>query len=153
ENALRAEGKTRWDLGREAYLERAWDWTRRYGGAIYNQLRAMGCSYDWSRMVFTLDDHYYRAVLTAFVRCYQRGWIYRGQRVTKWCTTCRTVVSDLEVQHRERETHLWYIRYPRADGSGHVVVATTRPETMLGDTGIAVRPGDARYAAQVGQRF
>jgi valyl-tRNA synthetase len=153
EQALRQEGKSRWDLGREAYLERAWEWTRKYGGTILEQLQALGCSYDWSRTRFTLDDGYYRAVTTAFVRCYERGWIYRGKRVMNWCATCQTVVSDLEVKHQDVAANLWQIRYPRVDGSGFVTVATTRPETMLGDTAVAVRPGDPRYAAQVGQLF
>jgi valyl-tRNA synthetase len=153
EAALREEGRSRWDLGREQYVERAWEWTRKYGGAIERQLRALGCSYDWSRMRFTLDEGYYRAVLTAFVRCYEQGWIYRGRRVLNWCATCQTVVSDLEVQHREVAASLWHIRYPRADGSGSVTVATTRPETMLGDTAVAVRPGDARYEPHLGRPF
>src|SRR5438067_3448120 len=153
EDALREEGLSRWELGREKYLERAWEWTHKYGGRILEQLKALGCSYDWSRTRFTLDDRYHRAVLTAFVRCYERGWIIRGKRVMNWCATCQTVVSDLEVKHQELNANLWYIRYPRADGSGHVTVATTRPETILGDTALAVRPGDARYAALVGERF
>lgn len=153
EQALREEGLTRWDLGRERYLERAWEWTRKYGGTILKQLQALGCSYDWSRTRFTLDDAYYRAVMTTFVECYNQGWIYRGKRVMNWCPTCQTVVSDLEVEHKEVAANLWHIRYPRADGSGSVTVATTRPETMLGDTAVAVRPGDERYAAQVGRIF
>lgn len=153
EAALKQEGRSRWDLGREQYTERAWEWTRKYGGTILRQLRALGCSYDWSRTRFTLDDGYYRAVVTAFVDFYNRGWVYRGKRVMNWCVTCRTVVSDLEVQHQEVTSHLWHLRYPAADGRGEVIVATTRPETMLGDTGIAVHPGDERYAAQVGRRF
>src|SRR5262249_18729746 len=142
EAALREEGKSRWDLGRERYLERAWEWTRQYGGTILQQLKAVGCSYDRSRTRSTPAHAYYRARLTPFVRCYERGWIYRGKRVMNWCATCQTVVSDLEVQHRELAANLWHIRYPRADGRGSVTVATTRPETMLGDTALAVRPGD-----------
>ncbi len=153
EATLREEGITRWELGRERYLERAWDWTRRYGGTILKQLQALGCSYDWSRTRFTLDDAYYRAVLTAFVHLYDRGLVYRGKRVMNWCATCQTVVSDLEVKHQDVEASLWHVRYPRADGNGHVTVATTRPETMLGDTAVAVHPGDARYSEHVGHRF
>src|SRR5207237_1619865 len=106
---------------------------------------------DWRRTRFTLDPDYYEAVLTAFVRFYERGWIYRGHRVIHWCIDCQTTVSDLEVIHQETPSSLWYIRYPAAGGSGEIVVATTRPETMLGDTGVAVHPEDERYKALVGR--
>ena len=166
DQALRREGLDRREMGRDAFLERAREWTQKYGGTILGQLRALGCSYDWSRTRFTLDEFvsdgpdtadwalgllyqrsgYARAVLTAFEHCYNRGWIYRGKRIVNWCPTCQTVVSDLEVQHRDLASHLWHIRYPSADGSEGITVATTRPETMLGDTGVAVSPSDARYA-------
>ncbi|MBI3909562.1 MAG: valine--tRNA ligase [Armatimonadetes bacterium] len=151
EQQMRSEGLTRWDLGRERFIERAWEWTRKYGGTILRQLRQMGCSYDWSRTRFTLDDAYYRAVLTAFVHFFHKGWIYRGKRVMSWCPECQTVVSDLEVVHKEIASHLWHIRYPTPDGTGGVVVATTRPETMLGDTAVAVHPSDQRYTGIVGR--
>jgi len=171
EQALRREGTSGAEIGREAFVARAREWTLTYGGAILGQLRALGCSYDWSRLRFTLDEFveagpetadwalgrlytrggYARAVLTAFVEFHRRGWIYRGERIVNWCPECRTVVSDLEVQHQDLASHLWHIRYPAADGGEGLVVATTRPETMLGDTGVAVNPGDARYAGLVGK--
>jgi valyl-tRNA synthetase len=170
EQSLKEQGLSRRDLGREGFGERARDWTLKYGGAILRQLEALGCSYDWSRLRFTLDEFveqgtetaawalgtlyersgYARAVLTAFVAFYEKGWIYRGERIVNWCPHCRTVVSDLEVQHREVPSHLWHIRYPAADGGPGLVVATTRPETMLGDTGVAVHPSDERYRTLVG---
>ncbi|UCH34233.1 MAG: valine--tRNA ligase [Armatimonadota bacterium] len=153
EAELAAEGTSRHALGREEFLERMWQWREKYGGTILKQLRALGCSYDWRRERFTLDDGYYRAVLTAFVHFYQRGWIYRGERVVNWCPACNTTVSDLEVEHREVDGKLWHIRYPAADGSSFVVVATTRPETMLGDTAVGVHPDDARYRALRGKTF
>jgi valyl-tRNA synthetase len=153
EQALAEEGISRHDIGREAFVERCWDWTRLYGGTIISQLKALGCSYDWRRERFTLDDAYYRAVLTAFVHFYRRGWIYRGERVVNWCPTCDTTVSDLEVEHREVDGKLWHIRYPTTDGSASVVVATTRPETMLGDTAVGVHPEDERYRDLRGKSF
>ncbi|MCK4298096.1 MAG: class I tRNA ligase family protein, partial [Planctomycetes bacterium] len=145
EQALAEEGSSRHDIGREAFVERCWDWTREYGGQIIDQLKALGCSYDWDHTGFTLDDAYYRAVLHAFVLLYQRGWIYRGHRVVNWCPTCASTVSDLEVEHKDHQGNLWHIRYPVVDGEGSVVVATTRPETMLGDTAVAVHSEDQRY--------
>jgi valyl-tRNA synthetase len=153
EQQLAAEGKSRRDLGRERFLRRMWQWREKYGGTILKQLRALGCSYDWRRERFTLDDAYYRAVLTAFVHFYRRGWIYRGERVVNWCPACNTTVSDLEVEHREVHGKLWHIRYPSVDGAAAVVVATTRPETMLGDTAIAVHPSDERYRGLHGKEF
>lgn len=170
EQALKKEGLSRWELGREGFLERAREWTLKYGGTILGQLQALGCSYDWSRTRFTLDEFvpegpdtaswglgklyeksgYARAVLTAFVHFYNRGWIYRGERIVNWCPQCQTVVSDLEVEHRDVASHLWHFRYPAADGGEGLVVATTRPETMLGDTGVAVSGSDERYTALVG---
>ena len=153
ERELAQEGVSRQELGREKFLQRMWQWREKYGGAILKQLRALGCSYDWRRERFTLDEGYYRAVLTAFVHFYHRGWIYRGERVVNWCPECRTTVSDLEVEHREVRGKLWHVRYPAADGSTSVVVATTRPETMLGDTAIGVHPEDPRYRGLRGKNF
>ncbi len=145
EQQLASEGLTRYDLGREKFLERCWEWTRHYGGQIIEQLKALGCSYDWERTRFTLDEAYYRAVLTAFVRFHQRGWIYRGPRVVNWCPTCNSTVSDLEVEHVTHSGHFWHIKYPLEGEDGFVIVATTRPETMLGDTAVAVNSQDPRY--------
>ena len=146
------EKKTRRELGREALLERIWAWRKKYGSTILRQLRDLGCSYDWSRERFTMDEGYVRAVLETFVRFYERGWIYRGKRVVNWCPQCGTVISDLEVEEKEIHSHLWHIRYPGIDDAPDVVVATTRPETMLGDTGVAVHPSDARWQHAVGQQ-
>lgn len=149
---LETEGKSRYDLGREGLLERIRDWRRKYGDAIYDQLRRLGCSYDWERARFTLDDAYVKAVLEAFRRYQEHGWIYRGTRMINWCPRCGTVISDLETDERELEGHLWHIRYPGRNGAPDVVVATTRPETMLGDTAVAVHPDDERWRAAVGKQ-
>ena len=146
------EKKTRWDVGRDEMVRRIWIWTEKYGGAILKQLRALGCSYDWRRTRFTLDEGYHKAVLEAFVRFYQRGWIYRGERMVNWCPRCLTVISDLEVEEVTTQGFLWYIRYPMHEGNGEVVVATTRPETMLGDTAVAVHPEDRRWHARLGKQ-
>ncbi|MCH7520820.1 MAG: class I tRNA ligase family protein, partial [Candidatus Marinimicrobia bacterium] len=148
---LRDEGTGKGALGRDAFLERAWDWSRDYGGAIIEQLKRLGCSCDWSRSTFTMDEDYSRAVIDAFVRLYEEGLIYRGERLINWDPVGRTALSDEEVIHKETPGHLWYIRYPLKDGSGTVTVATTRPETMLGDTGVAVNPHDERYRHLAGQ--
>ena len=152
EQTLTQEGLSRHDIGREAFLERCWEWTRRYGGEIITQLKALGCSYDWDRGRFTLDDGYYQAVLQAFVHFHQRGWIYRGHRVVNWCPQCASTVSDLEVEHKDHQGKLWHIRYPLLDGEGGLVVVTTRPETMLGDTAVAVNSSDPRYQALHGKQ-
>ena len=144
------EGKGRHDVGRGEMLTRIMDWREHYGGTILKQLRELGCSYDWSRERYTMDEGYVRAVLEAFVRFYERGWIYRGKRMVNWCPRCGTVISDLEVEEKEKNGHLWHIRYPGADGRPDVVVATTRPETMLGDTGVAVHPSDRRWQDAIG---
>ena len=149
---LEEEGKTRYDVGREALLERIWQWKEAYGDAIYHQLRKLGCSYDWSRSRFTLDEGYAEAVLKAFQRFHDQGWIYRGTRMINWCPKCGTVISDLETEERELQGHLWHVRYPGHSGGPDVVVATTRPETMLGDTAVAVHPRDQRWSAAVGKR-
>ncbi len=147
ERQLLAEKKTRHDLGRENFLERVWQWKAHSGGRITQQLRRMGASLDWSRERFTMDDGLSRAVTEVFVRLYDEGLIYRGQRLVNWDPVLHTAVSDLEVISEEESGHLWHIRYPLAGGGGHVVVATTRPETMLGDAAVAVHPQDERYRA------
>ncbi len=146
------EGKIRHDIGRREMLKRIWSWQEKYGSTILRQLREMGCSYDWSRERFTMDEGYARAVLEGFVRFYQKGWIYRGKRMVNWCPQCGTVISDLEVEEQEVQGHLWHIRYPGIEGGPDVVVATTRPETMLGDTGVAVHPEDGRWQQAIGRK-
>jgi valyl-tRNA synthetase len=133
-------------------LELIWQWKGKYGDAIYSQLRKLGASYDWRRERFTLDEGYVEAVLQAFERFQAQGWIYRGTRMINWCPQCRTVISDLETEERELAGHLWHIRYPGKDGGPDVIVATTRPETMLGDTAVAVHPSDTRWADAIGQQ-
>jgi valyl-tRNA synthetase len=151
EKELAKEGKTRHDLGREAFLERTWAWLEEYGGIIIGQYRRLGASLDYSRERFTMDDAYVRAVMRFFVHLYERGWIYRDNRMVNWCPRCSTAISDLEVEHHEVEDTLVFVRYPLTDGSGHVVVATVRPATMLADVAIAVNPEDDRYRALVGK--
>jgi valyl-tRNA synthetase len=142
---------TRYDLGREYFIKLGWAWKNRYGSKIRGQLRALGASCDWRRESFTLDEARSRAVTEVFVRLYEEGFIYRGDRLINWCPRCQTVLSDLEVEHEETEGQLYYIRYPLAEGGGFVTVATTRPETMLGDTGVAVHPEDGRYQELIGK--
>ncbi|MEG4805299.1 valine--tRNA ligase [Microcoleus sp. ARI1-B5] len=151
EKQLKAEGKTRHDLGREKFLERAWEWKAESGNTITNQLRSLGVSVDWSRERFTMDEGLSAAVLEAFVRLYDEGLIYRGNYLVNWCPASQSAVSDLEVDQQEVEGHLWHFRYPLTDGSGYLEVATTRPETMLGDTGVAVNPEDDRYKHLIGK--
>ena len=151
EKQLKNEGKTRYDLGREAFLERAWQWRESSGGTIVNQLKRLGLSADWTRERFTLDDSLSQAVRTAFVQLYEEGLIYRGNYLVNWCPASQSAVSDLEVENQEVNGHLWHLRYPLSDGSGFVEVATTRPETMLGDTGIAINPNDERYRHLIGK--
>ena len=148
---LREEGESKQSLGREGFLKRAWEWTEKYGGRITLQQRKLGASCDWSRQAFTMDEKCSRAVREAFVSLYKKGLIYRGNRIINWCTQCRTALSDAEVEYAEEAGHFWHIRYPFADGQGEVIVATTRPETMLGDTAVAVNPADERYKALVGK--
>ena len=150
--AMRKEGLTKQGIGREAFLERAWNWKKEYGGRIVHQQRKMGVSCDWSRERFTMDEGCSKAVREVFVRLYEKGLIYRGQRMINRCPACRSALSDAEVTYKEQASHLWHIRYPGADGSEGVVVATTRPETMLGDTGVAVNPADERYKDLVGKK-
>ena len=152
ERELAEEGLTRHDLGREKFIERVWQSVDRYRKRITYQLRRFGSSCDWTRERFTLDPGPSRAVRTTFVRLYHDGLIYRGERIINWCPRCATALSDLEVEHKETDGYLYYLRYPLEDGSGHIVVATTRPETMLGDTAVAVHPEDDRYRHLVGKR-
>ena len=147
--ALKAEGISKEDIGREKFLERAWAWKKEYGGRIVRQLRKLGVSCDWSRERFTMDEGLSRAVRETFVRLYEKDLIYRGARIINWCPTCKTALSDAEVEYVEQDSHLWHIRYPGAHGD--IVVATTRPETMLGDTGVCVNPADERYKDMVGK--
>jgi valyl-tRNA synthetase len=150
ERALAKEGLTRHDLGREAFVKRVWEWKDQYGGHIQKQMRALGTSPDWRRERFTLDPGLSRAVREVFVRLYEEGKIYRGERMINWCPRCETALSDIEVEHHEVMGNLYYVRYP-LQGGGHVVIATTRPETMLGDTGVAVNPHDKRYQHLIGK--
>jgi valyl-tRNA synthetase len=151
ERQLAGDGKSRIDLGREAFLEKVWDWKRLSGGTIQRQLRRMGSSVDWSRERFTMDEGLSRAVTEAFVRLHDEGLIYRGKRLVNWDPVLHTAVSDLEVLSKEEDGHLWNFRYPLTSGDGYVVVATTRPETMLGDTAVAVHPDDPRFRDMVGK--
>ncbi|KPV40512.1 valyl-tRNA synthetase [Thiohalorhabdus denitrificans] len=151
ERQLEQEGQTRHDLGRQAFVERVWEWKETSGNVITQQLRRMGASADWSRERFTMDEGLSRAVNEVFVRLYREGLIYRGQRLVNWDPVLHTAISDLEVESEEEPGHLWHFRYPLADGSGHVTVATTRPETMLGDQAVAVHPEDERYTHLIGK--
>jgi len=151
ERQLAKEGLTRHDLGRDAFIAKCWEWRREYGDRIYLQFHKLGCSYDWDRARFTMDDSYVDAIYEEFLRWWERGLIYRGARVVNWCPRCRSAISDIEVNSEERQGRLYHLRYPFADGSGFITIATTRPETMLGDTAVAVNPADARYAGQVGR--
>jgi len=151
EKQLKKEGLTRHDLGREKFIERTWQWVHEYGGVILSQLQRLGCSFDWDRTRFTMDEGYIDAVMDCFVEWWEAGLIYRGKRVINWCPRCQTAISDIEVKHEDRAGKLYHIRYPFKDGSGHVVVATTRPETMLGDTAVAANPSDDRYAKLFGR--
>ena len=149
--AMRKEGVTKEDLGREGFLERAWEWKRQYGGRIVDQLKKLGSSCDWDRERFTLDEGCNKAVKEVFVRLYEKGLIYRGERIVNWCPVCLTSISDAEVEYEEQAGHFWHLRYPLKDGSGYLELATTRPETMLGDTAVAVHPDDERYKHLVGK--
>jgi valyl-tRNA synthetase len=151
EQELAKEGVTRHDLGRERFIERVWEWKEKYGGVITNQLKRLGCSCDWSRECFTMDEKLSRAVREVFVRLYDGGLIYQGDYIVNWCPRCHTAISDLEVEYKEEQGFLWHIRYPLAEGNGEIVVATTRPETMLGDTAVAVNPDDARHKDKIGK--
>ncbi|MBE6709629.1 MAG: valine--tRNA ligase [Ruminococcaceae bacterium] len=149
--AMRKEGLTKEDLGRDGFLERAWAWKEQYGGRIIEQLKKMGTSCDWSRERFTLDEGCSNAVRDVFQRLYDKGLIYRGERIINWCPHCKTSISNAEVDYEEQHGHFWHIRYPLVGGGGYVEVATTRPETLLGDTAVAVNPNDERYKHMIGQ--
>ncbi|MGD8583171.1 MAG: class I tRNA ligase family protein, partial [Gammaproteobacteria bacterium] len=151
ERLINAEGKTRHDYGRDKFIEKVWEWKEHSGGTITSQLRRMGASLDWSRERFTMDEGLSNAVREVFVRLYEEGLIYRGKRLVNWDPVLHTAVSDLEVLSTEENGHMWYMRYPRSNGAGHVVVATTRPETLLGDCAVAVHPNDERYSYLLGE--
>ena len=149
--AMKKEGISKEDIGREAFLERAWDWRRQYGGRIVEQLKKLGSSCDWDRERFTMDEGCSKAVVEVFNRLYEKGLIYRGERLINWCPHCMTSISDAEVEYEEKDGAFWHLRYPFADGSGYLELATTRPETMFGDTAVAVNPEDPRYKDKIGQ--
>ena len=148
---MKEAGITKEDIGREGFLERAWDWKKEYGGAIVNQIKKLGCSCDWTRERFTMDEGLSKAVQQVFINLYKEGLIYRGKRMINWCPCCNSSISDAEVEYEEEPTHLWHIRYKVKDEDRYIIVATTRPETMLGDTGVAVHPEDERYTDLVGK--
>ena len=149
---LKKEGKTKAQLGREGFLKEAWAWKEKYGGEITQQIRKLGCSCDWSRERFTMDEGCSNAVLEVFERLYNKGLIYKGKRIVNWCPSCKTPISDTEVEYEEVPSSLWYIKYPLENSDEYLTVATTRPETMLGDTAVAVAPDDERYKKYVGKR-
>ena len=149
--AMRKEGVTKEEIGREKFLERAWDWKDQYGGRIVEQLKKLGSSCDWDRLRFTMDEGCNKAVNHVFKKLYDKGLIYRGERIINWCPHCKTSISDAEVEFEEKEGSFWHLRYPLSDGTGYIELATTRPETMLGDTAVAVHPDDERYKALVGK--
>ncbi|MBE6806099.1 MAG: valine--tRNA ligase [Ruminococcaceae bacterium] len=149
--AMRKEGITKDDIGRDGFLERAWKWKEQYGGRIIEQLKKMGSSCDWERERFTLDEGCSNAVKEVFVKLYEKGLIYRGERIINWCPKCLTSISDAEVEYEEQAGHFWHLRYPFVDGSGYLELATTRPETLLGDTAVAVNPNDERYKNLIGK--
>ena len=149
---LKEEGTTKEELGRDKFLERAWEWKKEYGGTIVKQIKKLGSSCDWSRERFTLDDGLSKAVQTVFINLYNKGLIYKGEKMINWCPTCHTTISDSEVEYEQEPTHLWYIKYPiKGEDGKYLTVATTRPETMLGDTGVAVNPNDERYKDYIGK--
>ena len=149
--AMRKEGVTKEELGRDAFLKRAWDWKAEYGGRIVSQLKKIGSSADWDRERFTMDEGCSKAVKEVFVNLYNKGQIYKGERIINWCPKCLTSISDAEVEYEDQAGHFWHLRYPLSDGSGYIQMATTRPETMLGDTAVAVNPDDERYKDLVGK--
>jgi valyl-tRNA synthetase len=153
EKLLQKDKKSRFDLGREKFLERMWEWRKESGDTILMQLKRLGASCDWTRTRFTMDEDFSRAVRTAFVQLFQKGLIYKGPRMVNWCPRCQTALADIEVEHEDRAGKLWHIRYPVVGGAGHVIVATTRPETMLGDTAVAVNPEDTRYTPLIGKKL
>lgn len=150
---MKQEGLSKQDVGREGFLERAWQWKEQYGGRIVEQMHKLGNSCDWSRETFTMDEKCNKSVKEVFVNLYEKGLIYKGDRIINWCPECKTALSDAEVEYEEQAGHLWNIRYPFADGSGEIIVATTRPETLLGDTAVAVNPKDSRYIDCIGKQL
>ena len=147
---IEAEGKNKKDMGREAFLKEAWDWTHEYGGNIKNQLKRLGVSCDWSRERFTLDEGLSDAVTHVFLKMYEDGLIYKGSRIVNWCPSCGTTISDIEVVHKDEPGKLWYVKYPFKDSDDYITIATTRPETMLGDLAVAVNKEDERYKNKIG---
>ena len=145
EKQLHAEGSNRQELGRAAFVERVWKWRNESGGTITEQLKKLGCSLDWERDRFTMDEGLSKAVREVFVTLYEEGLIYKGDYIINWCPRCHTALSDLEVEHKDAQGHLYHLKYPFKDGEGSLIIATTRPETMLGDTAVAVNPDDERY--------
>ena len=148
---LEEKGINKNDLSREEFLEYAWEWKEKYGGIIINQLKKLGCSCDWERKRFTMDEGYSKAVLESFVKLYEKGLIYKGHRLVNWCPESKSAISDEEVIHKEINGDLWYFRYPIKEEDEYLVVATTRPETMLGDSAVAVNPNDKRYKKYIGK--
>lgn len=148
---MKEEGLTKADIGREEFLKRAWEWKEQYGGRIVEQLKKLGSSCDWDRIRFTLDDGLSKAVIEVFIRLYKKGWIYRGEKIVNWCPECKTTISDAEVDHEDQDGYFWHIKYPIKDSDKFLQIATTRPETMLGDTAIAVNPKDERYKKYIGK--
>ncbi len=151
EEQLAKQGRSRYSLGREQFVQRVWEWKERYGHIITDQLRRLGASCDWDRERFTMDEGLSRAVRQVFVELYEKGLIYQGNYIVNWCPTCATTLSDIEVEHEERDGKLYHIRYPLLGDDGYITVATTRPETMLGDTAVAVNPDDSRYEHLIGR--
>ena len=151
ENMLRDQGIMREEIGREAFLEHCWDWKNQYGNTITKQIRKLGASCDWERERFTMDEGCSKAVREAFVSLYEQGLIYQGNYIVNWCPHCQTTISDIEVEHEENQGALYYLNYPLEDGSGHLTIATTRPETMFGDTAVAVHPEDERFKDYIGK--
>ncbi|MDE7233700.1 MAG: class I tRNA ligase family protein, partial [Ruminiclostridium sp.] len=150
-SAMKEEGVTKHQLGRDGFLKRAWEWNDKYGNRIKEQQRKMGTSCDWSRDRFTMDEGCSKAVQKVFTDLYNKGLIYRGERIINWCPACKTSISDIETEYEEQDGFFWHIKYPIADGSGFVEIATTRPETLLGDSAVAVNPKDKRYTELVGK--
>lgn len=148
---LSKQGLTKQELGREQFLKMGWDWYNEFGDRICKQLEALGVSPDWNRLSFTMDENLNRAVRHAFVHYYNKGWVYRGKRVVNWCPHCKSAISDMENIYVQKPTFLWHIKYPFEDGSGFVVIATTRPETLFADTAVAVNPNDERYKGHIGK--
>ena len=148
---LKSEGIDKEDLGREKFLERAWEWKKEYGGRIINQLKKIGSSADWDRERFTMDEGCSKAVEEVFVKLYEKGLIYKGSRIINWCPVCQTSISDAEVEHVDQAGHFWHIKYPIVGTDEFVEIATTRPETLLGDTAVAVNPDDDRYKSLIGK--